>query len=429
MAETPLRLKHNQGLSCSRAASLSHCPRAPPGPRPPHHPCSPHRMAPLGRQSKDGGPGALGRDTPPHNGPNSLILAGEWAQATHQPIRRVFVWEKNDLFNLRQPLCAAETTLQSTSLNKAKGEGPQFLDSHRKPSRTWLESVELGTHGEDGGQCTAQGEALGPHPPAHRPHELTWPACLIWGSTDRQNASGIQDTGTGLNPPGSGDDKALPFSPHPPPSTLPPLHAPPLPLSFHRFSILPTPPSAAVQSSASPSPFLLLHSPQVPHPQTLTSPSTSATRPPPTPASCQPPPPPPPLCFLHFLLFLSQLLCPIHTPPSISILLYSSVLCLHLPSISSPASSLPSFVLSSGSGVEALRLLTGTWAPLAAAHSLLGAPKALQILAVVQYWGFSITSARKAGVTHPGASVPKESRRDEMMLLPIRPLAARDVFP
>lgn len=24
-----------------------------------------------------------------HNGPNSLILAGEWAQATHQPIRRV----------------------------------------------------------------------------------------------------------------------------------------------------------------------------------------------------------------------------------------------------------------------------------------------------------------------------------------------------
>ena len=144
MAETSLRLKHNQGLSCSRAAALSHCPRAPPGPRPPHHPCSPHRMAPLGRQSKDGGPGTLGRHTPPHNGPNSLILAGEWAQATHQPIRRVFVWEKNDLFNLRQPLCAAETTLQSTSLNKAKGEGPQFLDSHRKPSRTWLESVELG---------------------------------------------------------------------------------------------------------------------------------------------------------------------------------------------------------------------------------------------------------------------------------------------
>lgn len=92
------------------------------------------------------------------------------------------VWEKNDLFSLRQPLCAAETTLQSISLYKAKG---QFLDSHRKPSRTWLESVELVTHGEDGGQCTAQGEALGPHPPAHRPHELTWPACPIWGRTDR----------------------------------------------------------------------------------------------------------------------------------------------------------------------------------------------------------------------------------------------------
>lgn len=26
MAETSLRLKHNQGLSCSRAAALSHCP-------------------------------------------------------------------------------------------------------------------------------------------------------------------------------------------------------------------------------------------------------------------------------------------------------------------------------------------------------------------------------------------------------------------
>lgn len=127
----------------------------------------------------------LGRDTCSHNGPNSLILAGESAQATHQPIRRVLVWEKNDLFNLRQPLCAAETTLQSTSLNKAKGEGPQFLDSHRKPSRTCLESVELVTHGEHGGPYTAQHEALCPHLPAHRPNELTWPACLVWGRTDR----------------------------------------------------------------------------------------------------------------------------------------------------------------------------------------------------------------------------------------------------
>lgn len=127
------------------------------GPRPPHR-TTPHPpMAPLGRQSKNWGPRALGRDTCSHNGPNSPILAGESAQATHQPIRRVLVWEKNDLFSLRQPLCAAETTLQSTSLNKAKGEGPQFLDSHRKPSRTWLESVDLVTRGEHRGavHCTA----------------------------------------------------------------------------------------------------------------------------------------------------------------------------------------------------------------------------------------------------------------------------------
>lgn len=56
---------------------------------------APHpRMAPLGRQSKDWGPRALGRDARSHNGPNSLILAGESAQATHRPIRRVDLGKK-----------------------------------------------------------------------------------------------------------------------------------------------------------------------------------------------------------------------------------------------------------------------------------------------------------------------------------------------
>lgn len=63
-------------------------------------------------------------------------------------------------------------------------------------------------------------------------------------------------------------------------------------------------------------------------------------------------------------------------------------------------------MLSSGPGVEAETPHRDT-TPLAAAHSLLGARRGLQVLAVVQYWGLSITSSRKDGVTHRGPLSPK----------------------
>lgn len=49
-----------------------------------------------------------------------------------------------------------ETTLQSTSLNKAKREGPRFLDS-LKTIKNMAGGVELVTHGEHEGalHCTA----------------------------------------------------------------------------------------------------------------------------------------------------------------------------------------------------------------------------------------------------------------------------------
>lgn len=207
------------------------------------------------------------------------------------------------------------------------------------------------------------------------------------------------------------------------PSPLILLHPQSTPASPHLF------PSASITSPSSLSLHQLLYSPraapsftlppphsQVPHPRTFTSPSP----------------------FLLLLLFPALPPLPVSPPLSHSHLLplypssytlLSSASIFHLSPLPPPVSSLPCFMLSSGSGVEALRLLTGTRAPLAAAHSLLGARRGLQILAVFQYWGLSIISARKDGVTHPGASVPKESTRNEVMLLPIRPLAARAMSP
>ena len=200
-------------------------------------------------------------------------------------------------------------------------------------------------------------------------------------------------------------------------SSIPPLHPP---TSSPQLPSLPHPPYPSTSCSTVlgqplASPSLLLHS-QVLHPKTFTSPSPFLLpllfpALPPLPVS-------PPLSHSHLL--------PLY-PSSCTLLSSASI--FHPSLLPPPASSLPCFMFSSGSGVEALRLLTGTRAPLAAAHSLLGARRGLQILAVVQYWGLSITSARKDGVTHPGASVPKESTRDKVMLLPIRPLAAQAVSP
>lgn len=104
------------------------------------------------------------------------------------------------------------------------------------------------------------------------------------------------------------------FSIHTPP-LHPPTSSPQLPSLLH-----PPYPSIScypVLGQPLASPFLLLHSPQLPHPQTFTSPSTSATLPPPTPVSCT---------SSSYCLTPSV---PFPPPPSRSILLYS---CSLLPS-------------------------------------------------------------------------------------------------
>lgn len=162
-----------------------------------------------------------------------------------------------------------------------------------------------------------------PSPQAKRTHVASLPGL----GQDRQDASGIQDTNTGLDPPGSGDAKALPFSPHPSPSTLHPCIPPPLPLSFHHYSILPTPPSAAIQSSASPSL----------HPSSSSILHNSLT---PRPSPPHPPQPP----FLLPLLFPALPPLTVSRPLSHSRLLpldpssCTLALCFHLPSISSTSS-------------------------------------------------------------------------------------------
>lgn len=180
-----------------------------------------------------------------------------------------------------------------------------------------------------------------PHPPAHRPSELTR-GQLAWSRAGQTGCLRIQDTNTGLDPPGSGDAKALPFSPHPSPSTLHPCipHLFPsasstAPSSLPSISYYPVT-RPAPRFTLPPPPFSTTPSPPDLHlPIHLSHPSSS------TPVSCT---------SSSYCLTPSVPFRLLPLDPSSCLLPSASI--FHPSLLPPPASSLPSFVLSSGPGVK-----------------------------------------------------------------------------